>query len=301
MNLLVSKIQHKEFEVGEFVEEKDRDYEETIALIESFPWEIERKNLNVNLTNPSVTIQGKHGDFLKLGLFYNGKFVLHYFKDETLFTKSFSSFQGTYSYIEKFFTANNFDITGFKKENTWMQKNRQHFISQSFRYVATPEVVKRYLISTSGFAFCFSLFMILLLIVKPLLYLNFNSDYYTAIVPFLAIIIFLLGGGMHLIIFFNFYNNVRDKVLIMSKGNSIFYYGDINDPQRYDKLNIVRFTTVQPTTSRNPLSVFAIVSIEFNNGKQIQIPNLLVDSLKMQEKLTGIPKIELNKIPFIKS
>lgn len=45
MNLLISKIQHKNFEIGEFVQEKERSFEESINLIEHFPWEEEEGGL----------------------------------------------------------------------------------------------------------------------------------------------------------------------------------------------------------------------------------------------------------------
>jgi hypothetical protein len=88
--LLNTKIQHGNFEPGEFVDIKPRTYEETIACINNFPWESEREHLVVSLTNPSVTIEKPIDNFLKFALFYNGKFVLHYFNDQhELYTKRF--------------------------------------------------------------------------------------------------------------------------------------------------------------------------------------------------------------------
>lgn len=86
---LISKIQYQNFEAGEFVEIKERSYEETISIIEAFPWTEERNNLKVDLTNPSITIVNSYNEFLKIALYYNGKFVLHYYNNsEELFTKS---------------------------------------------------------------------------------------------------------------------------------------------------------------------------------------------------------------------
>ena len=49
---LTSKIQYKNFEIGEFIEEEKRTYEEIINLIEKFPWDRERENIKIDLTNP---------------------------------------------------------------------------------------------------------------------------------------------------------------------------------------------------------------------------------------------------------
>jgi hypothetical protein len=295
MTTLLSKIQHNTFEIGEFVEEKERSYEETIDLIECFPWEKERKNLAVSLTNPSVTIQSKNKDFLKLALFYNGMFVLHYFNgQEVLFTKSFTNIKDTYSYIKNFFEQEQFEAAGFKKENTWMQHNLKHFISQDFRYTVTKQSVKNFLISTSGFNFVATLFLIGLFIFKP----NAHTEF--PVIIFMLVFMFLVGGGINLIIFFNFYGHVKNKILIMSKGNDVFYYGEIGDPVKYNKSQIIEYRSIMVRNSRNPISGFALIIIELKDGNELMIPNLLVDYLALEQKLSGIPRIDENRTPFIR-
>ncbi len=69
MRILTSKIQCKSFEAGEFIKEKKRSYEGTIELIEIFPWNKQREKIVIELTNPSITIEGENNDFLKLVVF----------------------------------------------------------------------------------------------------------------------------------------------------------------------------------------------------------------------------------------
>src|SRR5690242_19037072 len=108
---LITKIQHKNFEPGEFVEIKERTYEETIDCINNFPWEKERDHIQIALTNPSVTMESDIGNFLKLALFYNGKFVLHFFNSEhELYTKSFFHKEEAYPYIKNLFESEVFDL-----------------------------------------------------------------------------------------------------------------------------------------------------------------------------------------------
>jgi len=296
MNLLISKIQHKNFEIGEFVEEKKRSFEESITLIEQFPWEQERGKIVINLTNPSITFQGKNNDYLKLALYYNGKFVLHYFdKEQKLFTKSFCAIRDSYKYIQTFFELPNFDYGDFRKENTIFQSNLKHFVSQDFCYEITPKVIKRYLLSTSAINFGLGVFYILLFTAKT----NFHINVVGIII--LLFLIVLMGGGLNLILFFNYYMYAKNKILIMSKGNDKFYFGDKSNPSKYNKTEIIRFVTSQVRNNKNPVSGFAVVTIELKNGTDIKIPNILVDEQALANKLEGLPNAIRNRFPLITS
>jgi hypothetical protein len=296
MNLLTSKIQYKNFEIGEFVEEKKRSFEESIELIERFPWEEERGKIVINLTNPSITFEGRNNDYLKLALFYNGKFVLHYFdQKQTLFTKSFFGIKDSYKYIKAFFELPIFGYSEFRKENTIFQSNLKHFVSQNFCYEVTPKVIKRYLFSTSSINFGLGIFFILLFTFKSNFHINPIGIF------FALLLIMILGGGVNLILFFNYYSYANDKVLIMSKGNNIFYFGVKDNPVKYDKTEIIRFVTSQVRNNKSPVSGFAVVTLELKNGTDIQIPNILVDDLALANKLYFIPNVIKNRFPLIKS
>ena len=71
MRLLNVKVQYKNFEAGEFVDEKERTYEEAIGLIRKFPWNQQRENLQVSLTNSSITLDLDKKSYLKLVPYYN--------------------------------------------------------------------------------------------------------------------------------------------------------------------------------------------------------------------------------------
>lgn len=161
MERLISKIQYNNFETGEFIEEKERSYTETIKLIESFPWNQQRQKLLVSLTNPSVTIEGKQNDYLKLSVYFNAKYVLYYLdENNTLYTKDFTNITYAYQYIELLFLSH-FDTSDFKKQNTWLKNNQIHFVSQDFKYIVTARSARKYLISTSGMNLAISLFFLI--------------------------------------------------------------------------------------------------------------------------------------------
>ena len=294
MTTLTSKVQYKNFEEGEFIDIKERSYDDIIKLIEDFPWNSQREKIVIDLTNPSITIEGNNNDFLKLALFFNQKYVIHFFNEtHVLYTKSFINLKDGYEFIKRYFEQLEFDTTDFKKETTWLQHNLKHFVTQDFRYGLTTKTIRNYLLSTSGINFCISIVFGILMLSKGLNSINILG------ITALLLTIFLIGGGLHLIIFFNYYNYIKNKILIMSKGNDLFYFGEIDKPIKYDKKNILQFTTIRSQGSRNQFNGFAIIKIEFKNGMILKIPNLLVDYSALENKLFEYPHIDKNKVPYI--
>ena len=278
------KLQYKEFEPGEYTEIADRSFEATISTIRTFPWEEQREQLKVSLTNPSVTIEDGKGNFLKLALFYGGKFVLHYFDTvHQLFTKSLTSVTEADSYIQQYFSGQPFDTTDLRHETTWFQHNLIHFATQDFHYQVTRKRVFTYLASTSDFSF-------LLTIVFVILFLIYGLGKAPAVL--MALILFLFGGGLNLILFFNYYLHARGKLLIMSRGNPQFWFGDAANPELFNKDDIAHVTENSPArNSRNPLSGFRWIEINMKSGKSLAIPNLLIDADKLENKLYQHPPV----------
>lgn len=294
MTRLISKVQYKNFEAGEFIDIKERDYEGTIKKIQNFPWNEQRDKIVIDLTNPSITIEGKNNDFLKCALFYHNKYVLHYF-DETqvLYTKSFINLPDTYEYIKSFFDLAIFNTNDFKRENTWLQHTSKHFHTQDFRYVVTVKSIRNYLISTSWMSFCVSIMLLIIYLYKS------HGSFNLPGIIFLISAMFLMGGGLHLFLFFNYYNYVKDKVLIMSKGNDTFYFGNIKQPKMYNKKDIIKYTVVAKRGTKSMFYGFAIVKIELKNGMVLEIPNLLINNTSLENKLSEYPKNNEGKFPLI--
>lgn len=294
MKELISKLQYKNFEAGEFIEEEKRNYEETIALIEAFPWEQQRDHIIIDLTNPSITIEGDNNDYLKLAVFFNQKFVLHYLNDQKiLFTKSFTDFKNSYKYIRDFFESSAFDLSDFKEETTWLKNNIIHFVSQNFNYTINPKSIRHFLLLTSGINFVLPLIIIL-----GILFRGIDSFNIGTLVLF-TIMVFFVGGGINLILFFNYYFYAKNKILIMSKGNDIFYFGEINSPKKHDKKEIIQYTTLKLRNSKAPINGFATIEIEFKDNEKIIIPNLLIDYISLEQKLYQCKRINKGGIPFI--
>jgi hypothetical protein len=294
MTALISKLQYKNYETGEFTAVSARTFEETIELIKIFPWSQQRENIIIDLTNPSITIEGKNKDYLKLALYFNQKYVLYYFNvKQQLFTKSFTNLQDGYKYINQFYKEEVFDTDDFKKEPTLLKKNSNHFITQDFKFKVTPSSARKYLLSTSGINFLFSLIVLAFIAIKGI-----NQFNLFAILAIL-VAVFTIGGGIHLIFFFRYYKYVADKILILSKGNDEFFYGLINNPVKYNKNDILNYSTIRSRGSKNQFNGFAIVEILFKNGDAVKIPNLLLDYIHIERKLDKHLRVEINKFPFL--
>ena len=87
----------------------------------------------------------------------------------------------------------------------------------------------------------------------------------------------------------------------MSKGNDIFYYGDKNAPEKYNKKDILQFTTYKSRGSRSPISAFAVIKIEFEDGSEIKIPDIFVSYSALEHKLSGYKHIDKSGFPYIKA
>jgi len=285
---LLSKIQYNNCETGEYKEEKDRTLEETIRLIETYPWEEQRKNLKVDLTNPSVTLENAAGDFLKLALYYNGKFVLYFLdRNHKLYIKSFFQKSEAYPFIKTFFASEDFDPAGFRRQPT-MFSYHAPFIDQDFHYHLTKKDIFYFLLRTTGFNFAIALFVFGMFFFYALK----GSVHFFPAIPGLSIT-FLLGGGLHLILFSNYYPYAKDKLLILSRGNDTFFFGPETAPQQFDKKQIARVTQYNSSGRRNGFSGYEWVSIEFNDGNSIAIPSLLIDSTDLVKKFPGIDQAEV--------
>lgn len=232
MQQLISKVQYNNFEAGEFVDIKERNYEEVIELIEGFPWNKQREHLVVSLTNPSITIEGINNDYLKIALYYSGKYVIYYLQDNgTLFTKSFERLESTYEYIKAYFEKNNLETNVFKITNNSISKIILHFRTNDFVYkMKDPNAYTQF-----GYTISFLYGILVLFILNK--ERKFNPNYFL-IIFFGASALFLIG--FPILLLYNHYINSKNKILIISKANPIFYFGDLDNPKAYNKNDIAQ-------------------------------------------------------------
>jgi hypothetical protein len=186
-----------------------------------------------------------------------------------------------------------FDISDFKRETILLQNNLKNFVTQDFRYELTPRSIRRYITQTSGISLLFSITIIILFLIR-------KNSINPIVLSFIGLMIFFIGGGLNLILFFNYYIYLRDKLVIMSKGNDVFYFGDTLNPIEYNKKDILRYGEIASRGRRNPINGFVIIEIELKNGTILKIPNLLIDESDLEKKLSDQRKIEISRFPTLR-
>ncbi len=289
---LISKLQYNTFEPGEFTDRQERTYDQTIAIIELFPWETQRDHLVVSLTNPSVTIEGPGGNFLKLALYYNGKYVLYYLDEKKhFFTKSVERCEDAYPLMLSFFEESiDFDPQGMKKELNALVSRLPHFADGNFYYRVN-------LLRALWFGFAF-LFLFLFFLIMSLIELFGDKENKSLIILFLSPAIAV--SGYYVLRLWNHYRYSRDLILHMTKGNDLFSFGLSTRPLTYHKKDILYLTTYGRRGRNGSFSgSLTREEIRFSDGRSIDISSLSIDHYLLLDKLPGIQLKEVKTYAFI--
>lgn len=289
---MISKLQYNNYETGEFSEEKERSLKEIISLVHNFPWEKQRDYFVNGLTSPSITLEDNEGNYLKLALYYNGKFIVFF---HTANNKLYSH---AVIHIEDFtpiineFISNSIDLNSFKKEEYLGINSLKHFATNDFAYELSFKKNFLYIFFRSGIGF----------IALPFLYFfikaAFNINKIFPIIFLSIAAIFYIA--LPLYYYFNYYIFSKKLHLILSKGKNEFYYGPSNDIRIFNKNEIENIKVYSSTYSRNPLAGFAICKILLISGEELIIPNILIDEEVLIKKFKPELIIRVNKLILAK-
>jgi len=304
-NQLITKVQYKNFEPGEFTDRRGRTYDELIQLIENFPWEQQRDHLQVGPTNPSMTIEGEYRHFVKLTLYYHDRFILYYLDDAGhLYTKSFPRYQDAYPYLQSFFADSTLDTSDLELQHFWLQGKAVHFLDQEFRY--TINSPKR--IFLTSLMIIYGLFV---LATTAAAFATLHANNNAAILIFVFLTLILLLGGLTMTQLYNHLRAVIGKELILSRGSETFYYGKAGQLQQWYKKNIVAIVDFSPSRSNTPNgnNFGKIVRIDIRETdaqtapiRCIYIPSILISDYNLLPKFpTIVPTYEFSAFPFIPS
>lgn len=288
---MLTKIQYNNFETGEFTEAKERTLHETIQLIEAFPWEAQRKELHVGLSSPSITIVGAYHHFLKLSLYYNGSFVLYYLDDANrLYLKSFQNYQQAYPFITSFFDDSLMDTAEWQLQHNWIQGKQIHFVDKDFRYTLKKPVIIGYFS-----LFCVYILFFLTTTAAILLQgLHGNRPLFFLFIPFT---LFLSLGFLLAAQFVNQWRSADGKVLILSKGKDIFYYGPKDNPQAFSKQEIQKICFVSPRNLQSgKFGNFVRIDLHPKDGSN-NIDSLYLPSILIKD-WDSLPKFPTSKVEF---
>jgi len=286
MSQFTSKVQHKTYEKGEFTDDKERSLAETLELITMFPWDKERTLTDIQLTGPSVTITDEYVNYLKIGLYFNGKYCLYYLdRDNHLYEFHTAEMQIVNKLVTDFFNFS-IDLSQFEK-HLFNIGNKGHFETCYFEY---REKLWRIIVLTS-----------MLLLYGGFFVIADGAAIFTNVPWYLALILGVPSLFFFYFIFRIYYNAFvnRDNYLQISKGNDVFSFGYTSDTVKtYNKADIEQILTYENRESRNPNLVNAF-EVVFKNDESIRFTNMLIGGSDFHSKFGD--SMDNPTIPFMPS
>lgn len=231
MQTLISKIQYKDYPVGEFTDSQARTIDETIQLFYTFPWEEQRHNTSVELTGPSITIEKDDTTFLKISHYFAGKFCLYFSFSGTLYEKPIPTMKEVEVFIHAIFNGYlEEQLTSFEKPFS-LKNTVNHFKSATCEF--TPNSASEYQLVKFPLVQNLILFGIIAISSSNLFNLTF-------IIPVLLFI--FLFSSVNFLLCSNYYHHDKDSYLKVAMTEDLFEFGTREESQVYDKKEIKLIT-----------------------------------------------------------
>jgi hypothetical protein len=274
MTQFISKLQYKTCEKGEFFDEQARTFDETLTLIKNFPWN-DQRGADVQLSGPGIVIEGPDGDYLKIALYFNGKFNAYYLDaGNHLYEYHTADINDDCTKVKEFFTGT-LNREGFEK-HFFNIGNRAHFTTANFEYTIT-----------AWRAGAFPLFMCLYALLLTTALIRVSGKLTMAI----SLIIVMIGT----LISTYRYAIYRNSYLKLSKGHDDFLFGeDKNNIIAYNKQDI-KEVIIYERQSRN--YSYDSAKIILNNGTVLKLPGLLISNFRLMSKFSD-KVIRIERLPY---
>jgi hypothetical protein len=270
----ISKLQYKIYEKGEFSDEKARTLEETLDLIKKFPW-VQQRGADVQLTGPSVTIQNEYVEYLKLGLFFNGKFCLYYYdRNNHLFELHVPTLEDACHVVTDFF--NGLSIEEKFDKHLFNIGAKGHFETAAFEY-------RVHKLATSLYFLLIALLSCIALLATVAFFKMDNAP-----IPLLVLDIFLDILCLQSFYFMvRLYLKSKDMYLQLSTGSLDFQFGDNEQSViTYHKKDIAAINVYGGTSRSSKL--FKVMEIIFNNGSKTIFSGSLINPDSFVLKFPGL-------------
>jgi len=279
---LISKIQYKISEKGEFHEIQERDIEDTIAFIINYPWDIERSLASVELTCPSVTIEHPAGTYLKIGPYFSGKYSVYYLANNKVYLKIANTLEDACVWVKEYFERKG-KIVGFDKYGFTLNAVA-HFRTNPFEYTVNT--------TSTAKIFWLAIFMTILMSLACLMTLIERPENFNIGMPITFTIIILIMTGPTIYLFFNYLKADSNHYLQISRGHDDFKFGTFDDKKIYRKQDIMTIERYK-TNDRSPWAECELFIITFQNGVQIKFSSLLILGNTLRSKFPQNPVTEV--------
>jgi len=270
---LISKVQYKRSEKGEFHNVKSRNLEETLSLIESFSWATERIGAPVELTCPSITIEHPVGTYLKIGIYFSGKFSLYFLNAHgRLYFEVADTLQQACLRANEFFQMEDFKFG----KHQFVFNPSAHFRTRSFEYMTNFKAALQF--------FRFPLYLTpAILLFGWMKSSTFSTGLYWIAGPIAVLMLYLLCSPL-IYFYFNYQAFDRHKFLRLSTGHHSFMFGTTDKARVFKKEDIAEIAAYGGRNSRSFWSFCEVFVITFHNGEYIQFTSLLISGGKLRKK-----------------
>ena len=273
MTALISKIQYKRSEKGEFHDIAFRNLDETLALILSYPWDTERSLASVELSCPSITVEHPVGTYLKVGPYFSGKFSIYYFYKGAVYLKITDTLEGACESVRTYFTQNG-KLGGFKRYGFTIRPSL-HFRTNPFKYKVDRKAAILF--------FRFPLYMLpLFLLLIWLGYLDNPEKLVSSSIAFISLLLVMFSPLAYF--YFNYRAAEEDKYLQISRGDDQFIYGTADNLKTYKKHNVAEINAFGLAHTRSPWRECEIFILTFDNGEEIKLTSLLISREALTRK-----------------
>ncbi len=272
--MLLSKVQYKNYETGEFTDIRERSVSEIINLVNNYPWLQQCHLVAVSLTAPSVSIERGDNAILKISHYYHDKFSIYLLNSDGKSLKTHVEHLEDCTAVITQFCENTLDETTFETNHVYHAE--RHFITAQFIYR----------VKTGSFTASLALFSILPVAATFLTALVLSAGFQEGKKPAMifamvlsavtssALAFMVIKGWM---IYFNHLNYAKDQFLELSKGKDEFTFGTNNVNKTYNKQDIDHINIYRTKSSKQIWSRLNITEIVFKNGEQIKISGLIIE------------------------
>jgi len=277
---MYSKIQLRNFEVGEFGNIGVRTLDETSQLIRDFPWDTERGLASVELHCPSVTLEHPSGSFLKIGPYFGGKFCFyHCSKGGKVTFIVIRDFTEMAPIVSDFFNGDG-KVKGFKKYK-YIIMPLQYFKTNPFEYKPGSKAIFNYL------KWDFAMIIMLIFIVFTRFFTDWSLFYdLIKLGTILGFLLIFFGPSLYLL--FDYQAYYKNQYLRISRGHQNFIFGDLNGRKEYNKADILEICRYYHHGSRNPWNGSQVYKLVFKDGYTLVFSSLLISQLAFAKKFPGI-------------
>lgn len=277
MPSFISKLQYPTCEDGEYYDERERSIQETLVLINNYPWE-RYKHAEIDITCPSVTITDESGNWLKIGNYYGSQCVYYLDSKNCYYELYRITFDEVNKKVEDFFNGC-LNLDSFAKSKIKGFGKKQYFSTKKFDYTVNVWRV---------FLFTAELSMVSIILLLITLAVAMTSVYQALVL----MIIFLMSFAIPIYCFSKMFR-YKGWHIHISKANNDFTFGRNNGENiLYNKTEIVKITNTTSINNRQPVAI-EFLEITFKDGESIKFPNILLTYTQLLKKLPSYLKPEL--------